>query len=379
MIPDDTYGVLLVSFSRHSHQHSFVPLYLAHPRIRIVAVAEEPDADPALRTLNARWAKRLGVPYLENVDQALERRDVHIVSLAHEIERRAGLAVRAAQAGKHLWIDKFMGRDLAECDVVIAAVDQAGVQAIIPSYDYGDLLERGARAAADPRLGQLLGLHADIFFGKGWPRPPAVTGAVADAGEWKYPDLKRELLTVGSYAVALIQRCLGPIRLVLGCGGAHFFPAHAARSVEDFATLTLVDDAGRIATLGAGRVGVAAHPAGGPSRAWLVGTRSTAVTDARRPAVDHFLRDELAGADFHPSPDDPMQWASGPPAQATPLGRDGPGLTRALEDLVAAIDGVRPPAFGPRHARAHLEILLAGYRALATGLPVPVPLEEAGP
>ncbi|SVD96736.1 uncharacterized protein METZ01_LOCUS449590, partial [marine metagenome] len=38
-----TYGILLLSFSKHSHQRSFAPLYQAHPRTRIIAVADEPD------------------------------------------------------------------------------------------------------------------------------------------------------------------------------------------------------------------------------------------------------------------------------------------------------------------------------------------------
>ena len=105
------------------------------------------------------------------------------------------------------------------------------------------------------------------MFGKGWPRPITQRRAfVAPNGRWKYPDIKRELLTVGAYAVGLIQECLGPIRHVVGHAGAFFFPEHAAHGCDDFGTLTMTDADGRLATLCGGRIGTASHPQGGPSR-----------------------------------------------------------------------------------------------------------------
>ena len=47
-MPNETYGILLVSFSKHSHQQHFIPLYQAHPRLRIIGVADYPDIDPGL-------------------------------------------------------------------------------------------------------------------------------------------------------------------------------------------------------------------------------------------------------------------------------------------------------------------------------------------
>ena len=98
------YGVLLASFSKHSHQNFFIPSYLGHPRIRIVAVTDESDVEPELKSENEKRARELNVPYVEGFDRALQLDDVDIVSIGHEIERRADLAIRAAAAGKHLWI-----------------------------------------------------------------------------------------------------------------------------------------------------------------------------------------------------------------------------------------------------------------------------------
>lgn len=365
-----TYGVLLLSFSRHSHQRNFIDGFGDHPRTRVVAVADSDDLiDADLRALNRQQAEKLGVPYVPDVATALQRDDVDIVSIGHDIERRSELAVQAAAAGKHLWIDKFLGASLDECDAVVEAVDAHNVRAIIPSYHYGGLVQQALAVIDSERLGDLLGVHVDVFFAKGWPRPEAMSpaGLTAPQGHWKYDEIKRELLTVGAYAVGLLQACLEAPRSVMAHGGARFFPEHAQTQTEDFATLTLTDMAGRIGTLAAGRIGVASHPAGGPALARLVGTRATVTVDAKRPSLHRFLRDEIVDADHRPAPEDPMQWASGPAALQPPLSSDAAGLCAALDDFVDGLDAGRAPRYSARQARDNMAILLAGYRSMVAG------------
>jgi predicted dehydrogenase len=378
-MPLSHFGVLLVSFSKHSHQRSFVPLYQRHPRTRIVAVADETDIDPELESLNRQWARQLAVPYISGIDRALALAEVDIVSMGHEIERRAELILRAAAAGKHLWIDKFMGANLAECDAVVSGIESAGVRAVIPSFTYGELARQSRTLIDSGSLGEIMGVHVDVMFSKGWPRPigdDIRNPNFLPSGRWKFPDLKRELLTIGSYAIGLVQVCLKPIRHVWGRAGSFFFPEHAHCGAEDFGTLTLTDQRGCLATLCGGRIGVATHPYGGPSRAHLIGTEGTAVVDAKRPALDLFLRPTIVAADYQPAPEDPMQWASGPPPLGTSLAPDPVGLWTGLEDLIAAIDENRSPAYSVRQARDLMEILQAGYESALRGEGVTLPLEK---
>ncbi|MDE2814202.1 MAG: Gfo/Idh/MocA family oxidoreductase [Gemmatimonadota bacterium] len=376
-MPAETYGILLVSFSKHSHQQHFIPLYQAHPRLRIIGVADHPDIDPDLRAYNQQWAGQLGVPYSEDLDESIDDPAIDIVSVGCEIERRSALIVHAAEAGKHLWIDKFPGATLAESEASAAAVERTGVRAIIPGYAYGTLAQHTRQVLASGDLGTLLGVHVDVMFGKGWPRPITQRrDFVAPNGRWKYPDIKRELLTVGAYAVGLIQECLGPIRHVVGHAGAFFFPEHGAHGCDDFGTLTMTDADGRVATLCGGRIGTASHPQGGPSRAYLIGTRQSATIDAKRPALDAYLRDYSTGYDYRPDPQDPMQWHGGPPVPTAALSEDTAGQAAGLDDLVAAIDDDRPPRYGVRQARDLMEIILAGYRAVECNAAVDLPLEQ---
>ena len=369
-----TYGVLLASFSRHSHQSSFVPLFQNHPRIRIVAVTDDTDIDPQLDQTNQSWADQLGVPYISGIDRALELSGVDVVSIGHEIERRADLICRAAGAGKHLWIDKFLGASLEECDTAVQAVEDAGIRAIVPSYAYGELVRRAEFATHSGQLGDdLLGVHVDLLFAKGWPRP--ITEALRDnpflpAGRWKFDDIKRELLTVGAYGIGLIQRLCGATVQVYAQADAYFFPEHARHGAEDFATLSLVDEAGRVCTLCAGRSGVASHSAGGVARAWLMGTDANAVVEAKRPSIDAFLRSEIVESDYQPAADDPMQWHGGSPSVSIPVSDDTAGLARGLEDLLRALDEDSEPAYTARDARNNMQTLLAGYRSVVEQRPI---------
>ena len=376
---EKNYGILLLSFSKHSHQSSFVPLYQQHPRTHIVAVTDEVDIEPELKAVNKKWAQQLDVPYIEGVDRALERADVDILSIGHEIERRADLALRGAAAGKHLWIDKFIGASIDECDAVVKGVEAAGVKSIIPSYIYGELVRQSRAVLDSGRLGDLLGLHADIMFGKGWARPipsPPTRDAFLPPGRWKFPDIKRELLTVGAYSAGLIQQCLGPISHVYGQAGAYFFPEHAAHRADDFGTLTMTDDAGRIATLCAGRIGVAAHAAGGPQQTYLIGTKGNILIDAKSPRLDTFLRQTIVATNYQPHTEDYMQWHSGPPTLAAPLMPDNAGLGAGLQEFIRALDEDRPPTYTVREARDNMEILIAGYLSVVRGKLVELPLER---
>ena len=372
------YGVLLVSFSRHSHQSSFVPLFLNHPKIQIVAVADDADIDANIIAANEAGARQLGVPYVVGIDSAFERADVDIVSVGCEIERRSDIAVRAAKAGKHLWIDKFLGASVAEGDAVVRAVKAGGVAAIVPSYAYGELVTQSRNIIDSGAIGELLGLHIDIMFGKGMPRPvaPETRLPFLPPGRWKFPDVKRELLTIGAYAVGLIQSCCAEIVEVCGHGGAHFFPEQAARGTEDMGTLTLVDAVGRTSSLCAARIGTAAHMAGGPAKAWLVGTEGCAAVDSKRPAVDALLRRDIVDGNYAPSPSDPMQWHSGPPTFTKSISSDTAGLARGLEDLVDAIDQGRAPRYSMEPARDLIEILTAGYWSIVDDNSVRLPLED---
>src|SRR5918999_5742025 len=100
----DKLGVLLLSAARH--QGAFAAVLGRDPRLRLVAVADEPDLIPWVREANEQLAAKLGLPYLEDVDAALARSDVDLVTVCSEYDRHGPLAIKALRAGKHVLLDK---------------------------------------------------------------------------------------------------------------------------------------------------------------------------------------------------------------------------------------------------------------------------------
>ena len=89
---------------------------------RVVAVAS-PTAGHA-----ERFAAERGIPHaFTDFRQALDLEEVDLVVLGMPNDLHCEVTCLAAQAGKHVVIEKPMALNLAECDRMIAACQQAGV------------------------------------------------------------------------------------------------------------------------------------------------------------------------------------------------------------------------------------------------------------
>jgi predicted dehydrogenase len=74
-----------------------------------------------------------------------------------------------------------------------------------------------------------------------------------------------------------------------------------------------------------------------------------------------------------------MGWATGPPTLHPPADDDPAGLATALEEFVTALDGGPELQYTVSHARDNMEILLAGYQAIATQQELHLPLSRQAP
>ncbi|GHJ05975.1 oxidoreductase [Micromonospora humidisoli] len=95
----------------------------AHPRAELVGVwGRDPEKAAALAT-------RHGVPAFDDVDALLDACDAVAVALPPDVQ--AGIAVRAATAGRHLLLDKPLALTLTDADRLVAAVQAAGVASVV--------------------------------------------------------------------------------------------------------------------------------------------------------------------------------------------------------------------------------------------------------
>ena len=82
----------------------------------------------ALGSRAAALAAEFGVDAEPSAEALLGRPDVDVVVIATPHSTHLPLALAAAAAGKHVYLEKPMALDVAECDQIIDACQRAGVQ-----------------------------------------------------------------------------------------------------------------------------------------------------------------------------------------------------------------------------------------------------------
>ena len=121
-----------------------------HPRIQVVAAAD-PRAEP-----RAAFEADLGGSAYATAEELCARPDVEAVYVATPHQLHEPHVVLAAGSGKHVLCEKPIALSLAECDVMIDAVERMGVQLVVGHTHSHDPAVRLMRAViASGELGRL--------------------------------------------------------------------------------------------------------------------------------------------------------------------------------------------------------------------------------
>jgi predicted dehydrogenase len=121
-------------------------------RPRLVAVADPAD-DGRLRDAVAAYGFEASGPDWRAV---VARDDVDAVSVTGPNFIHREVAVAAAEAGKHVWVEKPVGRDVGEARAVAAAVHASGVQSAVGfNYRNAPAVERVRELVGEGRLGRI--------------------------------------------------------------------------------------------------------------------------------------------------------------------------------------------------------------------------------
>lgn len=368
------YGVLLIA-GHDTHQPMYAPGFQADSRCRLVGVSDETQVDAARAQKNARLAAELQIPLLPDLDQALERDDVQIVSVCAEPMRRGPLIERAARAGKHLYLDKPLAGSSAAAARVVAEVQRQGVLAHMFSSMTAAPISRIERVLKSGQLGRWLAIHCELCFAKG----TAGSALLGQPRRENFPperyevlDAKRELTNVGVYPLTLLAAwSRRKVRRVAATTGNYFFAEHQARDMEDFGQIVMQLEGGVIATCVAGRTGWQSHPAEGLNRVCLIGSQDAVLLDAHWPRAETYSDAEPW---LPPSrdPADPMgMWVVPPQSPHRPRQKAAWHASPALStvaDVRYFLDCLESGCESQANAAvaaAATEILAASYRAAA--------------
>ena len=380
-------GVLLIS-GKLTHQENYAPLFQADPRCMLVGLSDEAAISPERAQLNQEYAEELGIPYWPNLDEALARENVHLVSVCAEPERRARIVAHCARAGKHVYIDKPLTPFVEAAREAVAAVKQAGVRSQMFSSNHQPWAQHARRVVDCGELGDLVAIHADNLFAKG----PGGTALLAGPRQAVYPpiisnfaDAKAELYAMGIYALALVCWLTGrTVKTVYGSTANYFFAAHQQHNIEDFGFLALTMEGGMMATISGGRIGWTSHGAGGTNQLHLIGSKGSLLIDANRPRLEIYAA-EPPWTPPAVNPRDPMGfWHSTQREVNLQPKRTFASLANMLasrSDASHFVDCIvegRESEMNVQQAAMLTEILLAGYRSAAIGQVVSLDINSSG-
>ena len=376
MQQDRKYGVLLLGGHR-THQENYALNFAQDERCRLVAFADESDGPSERITLGRSLAAELNLPFIADLDKALARADVDIVSLCTDVERRGRIGVKCAEAGKHVYLDKPMALNPEDANKIVTAVEKNGVKSQMFSNIYSTWARTVQQALTAGSIGKLQAIHCDVLFSKGHP-------GTAPIGEkriqnptlerYSFVEAKPEMFDVGVYAVSMVNWLTQKrVQRVFGGTANYFFQEHRNCGLEDFGALVLTLEDGITATIVGGRYGWQSHAQGGVRKVHLIGTEGALTFDASANRLEVFAA-EPAFEPPSPHPLDPMgMWSSTqrgigmqPKQQWIDVGSGDDGQ----QEFGAFVDCIEKDVESEMNAEfaAHsVEIICAGYRSAAAG------------
>jgi predicted dehydrogenase len=172
----------------HARAHARLRQHYPDARLapRLVAVADPEPARQAQAVAAFGFTAAVG-----DYRDLLAREDVHVVSVCGPNFVHREIAVAAAEAGKHVWVEKPAGRDLAETQAIAASVHAAGVQSAVGfNYRNAPAVEAARDLVAAGEIGEVetvdvyllsdYAAHPDAVLT--WRFDPALagTGALGD-------------------------------------------------------------------------------------------------------------------------------------------------------------------------------------------------------
>ncbi len=322
--------------------------------VHVQALAEIPEARitvvcDTVEKAAAALADKAGAPWTTDYRQAVERDDVDVVCVCTPSGTHAEIAVAAAEAGKHLVVEKPLDVTLERIDRIVEAARKAGVKltCIFP-YRFMRGAGLAKRALDEGRLGRLT--LADAYIK--WYRSQQYYDTSDWKGTWAL-DGGGALMNQGIHNIDLLTYLAGPVSRVVARADTL---AHKMET-EDTAVALLTFANGALGAI----EGTTASWPGESGRVELHGDRGTiALEDGR------IVTWKLADA----TPEEEAEVLG-----ETNLGSGASSVSgfshemhrRQLADMVEAIQHDRPPAIDGSEGRRSVAVILAIYESNRRG------------
>ena len=303
-------------------------------------------------------ARELGekyhIPYTTSLDKILSRDDIDIISVATPHYLHAPIAIRAAEAGKHVMVEKPICTTMEDADNVIQACEDNGVKLTVwfPSRYSGaahkvkELLRQGV-------IGRIMYVKISTMGYKEanyWERG---VGGRARLSDWR-----RYVKTAGGGILIMnTVHDIDRLRYILGYEATSIYAQKGTfgspSEVEDFISVSIGYDNGAIGYIESSSLAVGRST--DPSR--IYGTEGQIMLDPLRVYLTRKIGDYPQGAWFEPEIEQVRE-----------------GRAALTEDFVNAIISDTDPPITGEDGKKTLEIILAAYESARIGMPVELPL-----
>lgn len=307
-----------------------------------------------------RLAGRYGCAPYYDLRRMLEDPAVDVVTIGTPSGAHMEPAVAAAEAGKHVIVEKPLEITLRRCDRIIDACEAAGVKlsAIFPSRFHASSVEI-KRAVDAGRFGRLT--LGDAYVK--WFRTQEYYDGGAWRGTWEL-DGGGALMNQAIHSVDLLLWFMGPLAEVRSATATL---AHQRIAVEDIAVASLKFASG---ALGVMEATTAAYPGylkkieihGAEGSAGMEEEDLVAWDFKKQLKRDEKIAEQMAGR------------VSGGGGASDPSAIGHHGHAMQFKDVVDAIKKDRTPAVDGHEGRRSVEAILAIYKSAETGKAVALPL-----
>jgi len=315
-------------------------------RLRAVAMGSRA---PALAT-------EFEVEHEPTAERLAARPDVDVVVIATPHSTHLPLALEVAAAGKHVYLEKPMALDVAECDRIIAACRAAGVQLTIAKQTRHMEMSMRAKAYVDEgRIGEILFL-----------RPMSVTPGAGFANvPQSWPSDPREgdaFLDWGSHACDALRWFTGAdaVRVYADYENFTGLPLESPTAMVQFR----MSSKAIAQVLLCYEIGPSGFGTRRNNQYQIVGTEGSIFWDLDRVELQTGARDELVWElpswtlpDFKPR--DPRRIGN---------------TARQIDDFIATLRAGAPPKITGEDGRAAIEMTQAAKLSAQTGRAVDLPL-----
>ncbi|HHV58969.1 MAG TPA: Gfo/Idh/MocA family oxidoreductase [Clostridiaceae bacterium] len=310
-------------------------------RAQLIGVTDINDA------AREAFSKKYGIKSFESMEALLASPEVDVVCVCTPSGLHAPIAIKVANAGKHIIIEKPMAITTQECDDIIKACETNKVKmAVISQLRFTDAIQRLKDAVNKNLLGRLI--MGDIYM-KYYRSPEYYK-----SGGWKGTkkmDGGGALMNQGIHGIDLLQYVMGPVKTVFG----HAKTLSRNIEVEDTASALLEFENGALGVI----QGTTSIYPGYSRRLEVNGDKGSIIVEE-----DTILSWDIEGQE---RPKDLNIGRSAAGSASNPAAFSVDGHIKQISDMVDAIIYDRKPLVDQYEGKKPVEIILAIYESSQTG------------